>query len=384
MKPILKKIFPAAFLKKAFLVYNRTKLRTIDKIFYSEYKLPPEKFLLYRKLFPFVVNNVSTERLTDPVVKKFMDDWYGWTDEEYILKITGKCVIEPEHGWGIIDKKLLYYSLGLSRTDHMKKPRRKYLAKNIKARHFKQLISLRDTGEENYFHFYNDVLAKLFFLSQHGIDIKGMAVLVAKKAFEKPFFKFFVQHHPYFKNINWVIQDDEPVSADETWFCKPVTHDKEILLKLAEPFLTHTDSERRIFLTRSKSRLRFIENQDEMEEVCREFDIEMIDTDFLSMQEQIDLFNNASFIVAIHGAGLTNLIYRANKNCKLLELFPPAYPDYLPLHYFLMAEQLGFEFDAFIGGKGQKFSGGFYVSKEQLRSAIVQMMNENSAAPLIK
>jgi hypothetical protein len=56
--------------------------------------------------------------------------------------------------------------------------------------------------------------------------------------------------------------------------------------------------------------------------------------------------------VGIHGAGLANIVFRANAPMSLLEMFPPiSVPSFEapPPHYFWLATQLGFEYDLLFG-----------------------------------
>ena len=374
VKRILKKIFPVTLLKEAFLYYNKAKIHTVDRLLYREHPLKREDFILNRKVIPFREYGIDTDDIQDPVVRSFMNDWNVWKDPEYILKYEGGCLIEPEQGWAITrQKKLLYYSLGLSRVPHLRKPSLKYFFSGAGA-HYKALISLRDTGEENYFHFYNDLLAKLYLLREHGVDIRNIPILVSVKAFNKPYFAFFRERHPLLQGLQWKVQDQDPVRADTVYFCKPLTHNKNFFRELVQPFSKDLPPlARQVFLTRDRKRLRFVENMEEMEALCRSLQIEVVDADALTVQEQIELFRSVNLLIGIHGAGLTNMMFRAPHDCTVIELFPPSYTEYLPFHYVLLAKQAGFNYQGMIGKWGaNRFSGGMVVDAAELRQLILQ------------
>src|SRR5205085_9437893 len=117
----------------------------------------------------------------------------------------------------------------------------------------------------------------------------------------------------------------------------------------------------RIFITRSKSRLRYIENEAEIIGICRTNNFLIIDNDMLTYEDQVRMFQEASVIVGIHGAGLTNMFFR-NDDCKVLEIFPSLAIGYLPFHYIMLAKMKGFKYHAIIGREEEhNMSGAFHL-----------------------
>jgi hypothetical protein len=376
LRHAVKKILPVPLLKDIFLFYNRIRIATIDKILFPEYVIEKDKFLIYRNGFPFREANIEISDLIDTNVKNFMSDWYNWTQEEFLLKLDNSCCVEPDFGWAIVNRnRLLYYSLGVSRTPFQPKPHFLKLLFNTKRERVGQAISLRDTGEENYFHFYNDVLSKLFFLKNQGVDIQSLPVIVSARAWAKEYFQYALKCSVLLSSIKWILQSDQYIYCEKAIFCKPLTHQFDLWDKTRQLFGNISKSNsRRVFLTRSKNRLRFIENSSEIESVCSKFGFEIIDTDELTLQQQIAIFSNVEFLIGIHGAGLTNMIFMQGK-CRVLELFPPPSLGYLPYHYIMLSKMNGFEYNAIIGEEGKtKYSGGFYLSGEDLEHTIKQLL----------
>ena len=66
----------------------------------------------------------------------------------------------------------------------------------------------------------------------------------------------------------------------------------------------------------------------------------------MNIEEQIELFYDAEFVVAPHGAGLSNIMF--SRGIKVLELFPT--PQVLP-HYFYLSKSLGHEYKYWCGNK---------------------------------
>ena len=371
-------MFPIPFLKKVFLIWNKIKIETIDKLLYKEYKINADQFLLYRQGFPYREANISIDAMAEGREKDFMRSWSTWTQEEFILVFSSTCWIEPDYGWAVVKpNKLIYYSFGVSRTFFQRKPHLLKLIFRKDIVRVKQAISLRDSGEENYFHFFNDILAKLFFLTDNKIDVQSYPVIVSRKLFEKEYFQFCLKNVRLMQSLKWIVQDKQFIQCDSVIFCKPLTHRLDVWNRILEsiPPIEPSMGEKRIFLTRNKSRLRFIENQTEIDKVCHDFKLKMTDTEGLSFMEQISLFSNAELIVGIHGAGLTNMVFSTSR-CTVLEIFPPPEYDYLPYHYMMLAVMRGFSYRAIIGEPGKKYSGGFCLSPERLDQELRAIFGE--------
>ncbi len=375
IKDILKRALPVPFLKDAFLTYNKIKILTVDRILYPEFKIAPEEFIINRKGYPFRESGISIDDLLIGKVRGYMQSWYDWTQEEFLLVFNKNCIVEPEYGWAIVNSnRLLYYSLGVSRTWFQRKPSIFKLLGTKETQAIQKAISLRDTGEENYFHFYNDVLGKLFFLQQNGIAIKNIPIIVSKKTWSKEYFRYFLENSSLLQSLNWIVQDKQYIQCESVIFCKPLTHRID-LWKLVTSLVVinkNSSGENKVFITRAKARLRFIENSIEIETIATRLGFLVIDTDQLSMAEQIQLFSSTRYLIGIHGAGLTNLVYQ-NGSCKVLELFPPPDQGYLPYHYILLAKMFGFQYSAMIGQPGkEKYSGGFYLPPDEFENQLLK------------
>jgi hypothetical protein len=369
LRQIAKKLFPAVLLKEAFLVYNKIKISTLDKLLFPEYEIQPKEFLIYRKGHPFREAGVTLDEMEDGEVKAYMKDWNDWTQEEFILLFEKPCVIEPDCGWAVVGRSsLIYYSLGVSRTWFQPKPGFIALRRRKAVIRVEKVISLRDTGEENYFHFFNDVLGKLYFLKANRVPIENSLILVSKRLSEKPFFKYALENSLWLKSLSWLYQDNNYIECKQAVFCKPLTHRMDIWSQVIAPFNIPPmpASITKVFLTRSKSRLRFIENIDEVEQVCRKLGFSIVDTDTLSPRQQIELFSGVRFLVGIHGAGLTNMAFTRQPGC-LVEIFPPPSRGYLPYHYIILAKMFNWSYNAIIGAASRStLSGGFYVDPVKL------------------
>jgi capsular polysaccharide biosynthesis protein len=113
---------------------------------------------------------------------------------------------------------------------------------------------------------------------------------------------------------------------------------------------------RKIYLSRSKSSKRRILNEDEFYLILKNKGFELIHAEDLSFKEQVKLFSESAFIIGVHGAGLTNILFCPN-NCKLIELHPS---NVVRSHYMLLAKSLNLYYQYEVGTNSNE-NDDFYI-----------------------
>ena len=379
VKRMLKKMFPLVLLRQVQLEINKLRIKTIDKWRFPEQPLHSNDFVIQRDEFPFQLYSIETAHLDPRLRWQFEQENRNWTQDEYLLIYEQPCIIEPHYGWALSsENRLIYPSLGFSRVPYLPKPAGKVKAmRDAPLEEYSELVSLRDTGEENYYHFYNDVLAKLFFLEEKIGLLPSVPILVSKQLFERPYFQYFLAH-PYLRDRQWVVQHEQYIRSHRTYFCKPLTHTPQYYRRILDMVWPEDRAvigtrDRRLFITRSPKRIRFIENNEEIADICQKMDFEVLDFDELTLSEQVQAVGQARYIVGIHGAGLANILFRGDHLLGLLEIYPPS--TYFPFHYIMLANQLGYQYDGLIGlPSTQPFSGGFRVDPAELSQRLAALL----------
>jgi hypothetical protein len=368
-------IFPRLWLKQAFLLYNRLKIHTLDRLIFSVYRPAETEVLLRKEKNPFLELNISLLHLTKDIRAGF-GRWTdpNWTQDQYIVSIRRPDIfIEGTHGWALVaPNRLVYESLGFARAPYVHKPAlTEVFFRKTPDVYLPKVISLRDTGEENYFHFFNDVAAKIHFLDERGLLDQEAWLVVGKNLAQKEYFRCLqcALHH---RNFKWHVQDERWIRTDYLLVCKPFTHTVKFLLKTAALIAgqpAQATGCRKIFLTRPRTTGRFIENEAEVTLLLSQHGYEKTDTACMDMEQQAGLFRQATHVVAVHGAGIANILFRYPRPLHLVEIFHDN--DYLPFHYVMLASQLNFPYQAVRGRPGHQVgSGGFRVDLNELRSAL--------------
>lgn len=111
----------------------------------------------------------------------------------------------------------------------------------------------------------------------------------------------------------------------------------------------------RIYLTRGRTRLRQVGGEVELMEGLRRRDFKIVEASWANHHEQIHWFSEAKIIMAVHGAGLANMLW-ARRQPLLLELMAQNARKSTGLHW---AAEVGADYEPIFGspeGQRQAFS----------------------------
>jgi capsular polysaccharide biosynthesis protein len=95
-----------------------------------------------------------------------------------------------------------------------------------------------------------------------------------------------------------------------------------------------------LYISRAHAYRRRLPHEDRIEALLQSAGFEIIYPEEMTLKEQIKVFSRAKTIVAPHGAGLSNMIWRT-ENCRIVEIFTP---ECLNDCYARLAVQLGFDY----------------------------------------
>lgn len=207
-----------------------------------------------------------------------------------------------------------------------KKPRQKltYFMKNFLLRrktYFEKALWIVDDWSLNYFHWHIDALTRFFSLKK---DIRDIVILLpesySKCSFVVESLKKIGVTNVYYIAYSGIIQIDQlivPIKNNHTPLFDPF-----LLKKIRGNYLNGLEvsaSDRRIFVSRSKSHTRKILNEQELLNVLLKYGFECLHLEDISLDEQIELFASTKILVSSHGAGLTNCMFMS-KGAKVFEL----------------------------------------------------------------
>ena len=82
----------------------------------------------------------------------------------------------------------------------------------------------------------------------------------------------------------------------------------------------------RVYISRSFANYRRVVNEADVVELLTEHGFDCVHLEMMTLVEQINLFRNAQYVIAPHGAGLVNMSW-CPSNASILEVYPSCYSD---------------------------------------------------------
>jgi len=176
-----------------------------------------------------------------------------------------------------------------------------------------------DNWSYEYFHWLTDALPRLLAAEKY---IENHEVLLPLKFRKSPYVESLQLLNCKFKFFD----SKFPVSVKELLIPSHTAptgnFNKEIINNLRERFNRNIENltpSKKIFVSRAKARFRKIVNEVEVVRLVTSFGYEVHYFEDYSFQKQVSLMQQASHLIGLHGAGLTNMLFMP-ENGKVLEL----------------------------------------------------------------
>lgn len=100
---------------------------------------------------------------------------------------------------------------------------------------------------------------------------------------------------------------------------------------------------RKIYIKRKTGRT--IINETQVIEILKKYNFEIVSPENMTVAEQAFLYSEAAFVIAPHGAGLTNLVF-CEPGTKVIDMFSP---EWVNPCYWILSCQLGLKYSYLIG-----------------------------------
>ncbi len=238
------------------------------------------------------------------------------------------------------------------------------------------VISLRHFWDWNFYHFYLDVLGKLQLFDMVGVPLDTPIILGAYVD-QLPFPRQIL-NRGRLKELNWVVQGDRYIKADKIYYGRtwqPYGTRLKYLQKMMDvPSPSAPETGKRVFLTRKQTGTRHVVNMAELLPILDKYRFEIADTADLSLAETIDLFSDTRYLVAVHGAGMTNMMYRGDNPMSVLELHAA---DWYSPSFFNICRDYGYAHKQMTCPVGDSVRGNeanMFVDPQQFEQEIIELL----------
>lgn len=254
-----------------------------------------------------------------------------------ILLAAAPAAIEPDYGYvvsgqmAVLDDSLMYSEDARVRSQRpyfSGVPTIHHLVRHRPTLTFDGLATVRCPYDSNYYHAVIDCLGSIALMADDG-TLDGRTVIVGPGLASTAVFQHAAQHGRL-RDITWRVQHDEWVATrSDIAFVRPdITGNglRRTAAFLAGELETVPSPDVKLYVTRSAAVGRGARNDTELAAELATRGFQSVDPGALSWPEQVALFRSASEVVGIHGAALTNIIFRAGP-LRLIELHPSAHAE---------------------------------------------------------
>jgi capsular polysaccharide biosynthesis protein len=238
-------------------------------------------------------------------------------------------------------------------------------------------IILKSKFETNFYHFINDMIEKVSYVEKSDLDLK-IPFVIEEDVFDLRFFKdalrlniFGLRSVHIQKRGTWITVNRAYTVHPDRYYDQ--SHD---LIPRRLGIRTKILSRKRLYISRGimSNYARRIINEDQLIPFLIEKKFEIVDPGQYPLEQQAELFASASVIVGAHGAGLTNILFRAGAPMVLVEFIGDT--KTWNHHFFEFCQHFGFEYFALLGscGKNKNQDASFEIDINNATHAIEQAL----------
>lgn len=177
---------------------------------------------------------------------------------------------------------------------------------------------------QNYFHWFNDILPKLFYMEKEGYSEKILIPnLFLNFEYIRETLKCFRLNYHFIKR-NEIILSEKLMNVGDV--ASSGAQNPELLFgaigKIKKKFVVNSNDKNHkelIFISRRNANNRRTLPHGELEGYLESEGYKVIESENLTFKEQVNIFSKCTHLIGVHGAGLTNMVFMS-KGSKVLEI----------------------------------------------------------------
>ncbi len=223
----------------------------------------------------------------------------------------------------------------------------------------KNFLLITDEWTSNYYHWHVFALPKLLAMKEQNL-IADSLLFLPKKYRKYQFVLPSLEACGIKKNQIVFVRRKSNIKVKGLYIGKGSQQNpsafNEIRRLATQNVINSADLGEKIYISRNLQALRFIENEDQVMAVLQKYGFKKVFAEQLSYQEQVAIFSKAKYVVAPHGAGLTNIFFM-NRGSSVLEMATKPDLSKPITDYFKLAEFLNLKYfyqECEVGDRSQK------------------------------
>jgi capsular polysaccharide biosynthesis protein len=187
----------------------------------------------------------------------------------------------------------------------------------------KRFLLITDEYTSNYYHWHNFALKRLLAFKEEGL-LRNSLLLLPKKYQSYPFVFPSLKKFGVIKNQIIFLPRKSNIKVKELAIVdssrqhpKMFQNIRKLLTENHE--ICESEFGDKIYISRENQVLRFVENEQEVVKLLEKYGFKKIIMEKISYEQQIAICAKARYLIAPHGAGITNIFFMP-ENSSLLEM----------------------------------------------------------------
>ena len=328
-----------------------------------------------------VFDNLPTEFESSVFSEFIAKDSARWSNQaEYVIGIDD-VLIEPERLLGTSGFNELVEQTVVFKHDRQYPYILPYLLNRNSAKPIAKAVLYDGSATRNYYHHFVNAVSSLTVWDRTDLP-RDLPLLVNRYVYDQPFFQYLYKRSQQFRSLNWrIVEPKEWLRVDKLYKMQALHFGKDTWQQMRELYeLPEVRPHRRVFLNRDRKLYgRYLTNEDEVWTMLQRYGFEMVLAENMTMDEQVKVFQETEYMVALHGAGLIQMFFMNPKFSHIIELMPV---NRLMPEYYWQAYTMGMRYyDVVVGGNLQDGKD-YPVDVQEVEAAVVRMLGNVSPAPV--
>ena len=326
------------------------------------------------------------EEIFNKFLRNDLDRWDIQRQVEYVLEIDD-VLIEPERCLGTKGLNQLIEQTVVFTADYQYPYILPHLLHRNKSKYLKAAVLYDGSATRNLYHHLVETVCRLSVLSKTDLPT-DIPVIVNRFVYDSSFFQYLFSKSPYFQSFNWLIQEPhEWLQIEKLYRPKALYFGNDSSRFTRDIYnLSEVVPSKKVFLSRDKRRFtRGLSNELKVIDMLHKYGFEVAYAEHLSIDEQVKLFQETEYLVALTGMGLIQQFFMSYEKAHVIEIIPV---NRLMPEYYCQAYSLGIKYYDVVLGEDidgvpmlnsdhKRYDGlkEYEVNIPKLESAVLRMLN---------